>query len=154
MGRLIHVEINFLQQVRCTAIRAGMPICRGRDGGVRYGSGIINSDDVSIINWREQAREGGREGGREGQSIPRCRRARAGAGARSPAHSAAKAKIEPISHLNLRPPPPPHEMERERRALSYKARLSCGRRVRLVANDAAGSIFHYFHSESSFERVE
>ena len=101
-----------------------MQECREREGGVRYGSGIINSDDVSIINWREQARDWGEGGGNQF-------RAAAGRG-RSPPHSA-EAKIEPISHLNLRP----HEMERERSELCYKARLSCGRRVRLVANDAA-----------------
>ena len=96
MDRLIHIEINFLKQVRYTAIRAGMPICSGRDGGVRYGSGIINSDDVSIINWREQASELQEGRGRDGainSALPP-----------PTSLSAAEAKIEPISHLNLRPP--------------------------------------------------
>ena len=115
MGRLIHVEINFLKQCRCTALRAGMPICSGR---VRYGSGIINSDDVSIINWREQAGELQEGRGRDGainSALPP-----------PTSLSTAEAKIEPISHLNLRP-------ASERRALLSQAfvrtaRSSCGKR--------------------------
>ena len=117
-----------------------MPICRGRDGGVRYGSGIINSDDVSIINWREQASKRGEGRGRDGainSALPP-----------PTSLSAAEAKIEPISHLNLRPP----ASERGEESFVEPGFRADGAFVLWQTMLLpSGSIFHYFHSESSFE---
>ena len=74
-----------------------------------------------------------------GQSIPRCLlRARSGA---------AEAKIEPISHLNLRPRPARGEESFVEPGFRADGAFVLWQTMLLPS----GSIFHYFHSESSFE---